>query len=296
MRIKLKEGFQRSLILDSKNKNNLTWKDLSKILKINENYLRSELFNEKRLISEEIFNNLCKISEKDYHLFILEKLSDDWGRSKGGKNSVKKEKLLIKEKSKELAELIGIILGDGNIWEKKGYYYLTICGNSEKDSDYLLNYVQTLFKKLFSKNLHVRKHNRIKELFLYIGDKNLIHTLKHFGLFSGDKKRNNVKIPAWIFESDDYLRACIRGLIDTDGCVCPITGRNYSYIWFSSDIKGIQETFSLAMSSLGIKTSKWNIKKNGTPDIYIGGKKEIKKYLETISFKNKRNLDKLMLR
>ena len=193
-----------------------------------------------------------------------------------------------------MAELIGIILGDGNIWVRKPYYYLTIVGDSKKDRNYLLNYVKPLFRKLFNKELHVRTHKSNNELFIYTGSKNVIFTLRHFGLTSGDKKKNNIKIPSWIFKSNKYIKACIRGLIDTDGCVCPITGRNYPYIWFSCGIENLRKSFDLAMKKLGIKTSNWNIRKNRTPDIYIGSKEMIKKYMQTISFKNKRHLTKMM--
>ena len=47
------------------------------------------------------------------------------------------------------------------------------------------------------------------------------------------------------------------------------------------------------MKKLGFKISNWNMQENKASDIYIGNKEDIKKYLETISFKNKRNLDKL---
>jgi len=85
----------------------------------------------------------------------------------------------------------------------------------------------------------------------------------------------------------------MRGLIDTDGSVCPITGRDYPYIWFSSDIKNLRKTFDKAMKILGIKTSKWNVRENRTPEVYIGSKEMIKKYMETISFKNGRHLSKI---
>ncbi len=204
--------------------------------------------------------------------------------------------MLIKEPSPELAELIGIILGDGNIWIRKRshHYYLTICGDKEKDKDYLLNYVKPLFKKLFNKELNIREHKTNKELFLYKGDKDVVFTLGHFGLAPGNKKKNNVTIPSWILKSEEYLKACIRGLIDTDGSLCPITGRDYPYIWFSSSIEKLRERFKLAMNKLGFKTSKWNIRKNGKADIYIGNKKDIEKYIKTISFKNQRHLSKLM--
>ncbi|HLD37264.1 MAG TPA: LAGLIDADG family homing endonuclease [Candidatus Nanoarchaeia archaeon] len=292
MRIKLKEGYQKRLILSAKN--NLTWIELSGVLKINQSYLSNELKNEERLLSKELYKRLCKIANLNFDCYIKEKLNDNWGRAKGGLNSTKKEELLIKEESEELAELIGIILGDGNIWVRKPYYYLTIVGDSKKDRNYLLNYVKPLFRKLFNKELHVRTHKSNNELFIYTGSKNVIFTLRHFGLTSGDKKKNNIKIPSWIFKSNKYIKACIRGLIDTDGCVCPITGRNYPYIWFSCGIENLRKSFDLAMKKLGIKTSNWNIRKNRTPDIYIGSKEMIKKYMQTISFKNKRHLTKMM--
>ena len=80
-----------------------------------------------------------------------------------------------------------------------------------------------------------------------------MYTLNNFGIKPGNKKQNNVGIPNWIFDSKKYLRACIRGLIDTDGGVCAITGRNYSYIWFNSDIPNLRKTFSEAMQLLEIK-------------------------------------------
>src|SRR3989344_6545226 len=163
MGIKLKEGYQKRLILSAKN--NLTWIELSGALKINQSYLSNELKNEERLLSKELYKRLCKIANLNFDCYIKEKLNDNWGRAKGGLNSTKKEELLIKEESEELAELIGIILGDGNIWVRKPYYYLTIVGDSKKDRDYLLNYVKPLFEMLFNKKMNVKKHRTSNELF-----------------------------------------------------------------------------------------------------------------------------------
>lgn len=291
MRIKLKGEYQQKLILLAKR--NLTWKELSNLLDVNQAYLSNELKNKERLLSEELYRKLCNLSKLNYDSYIEAKLNDNWGRAKGGLNSIKKEQILIKEKSNELAELVGIILGDGNIWVRKPYYYLTIVGDSKKDRDYLLSYVKPLFEKLFNKKMNIKEHRTNNELFIYLGSKDVVFTLKKFGLKFGDKKKNNISIPKWVFESDDYLKSCIRGLIDTDGSVCPITGRDYPYIWFSSNIENLRKSFNLAMKKLEIKTSKWNIRPNRTPDIYIGSKEMIKKYIETISFKNERHLSKL---
>lgn len=291
MRVRLKKGYQEKLIL--KAKKNLTWKQLSEKLGVVENYLKNELRKGKRTLSELNYRKLCEISNENFDGHIIQKLDDDWGRSKGGSNK-KPPKILFRNKTKKLAELIGIILGDGNIWiGEKGYYYVTICGDSEKDKDYLLNYVKPLFEDLFKKKMHVKYHKSSKEIFISAGSKNAVYTLMYYGLKSGNKVTNNQKIPEWIFESENYLRACIRGLIDTDGSVCPITGRNYHYIWFSSMIPKLRADFDRAMNQLGFKTSKWNIRKNRTPEIFIGSKEMIKKYIQTIGFKNTRHLNKL---
>jgi len=110
MRVKLKKGYQEKLILLAKFKRNLTWKKLAEEIGIVENYLKNEIKNEKRTVSLDTYNNLKKIAEVNFDKYIIEKLDNNWGKSKGGLNSGE-AKLLLKKPSLELAELVGIILG-----------------------------------------------------------------------------------------------------------------------------------------------------------------------------------------
>lgn len=294
MRILLKKGYQRKLIELAKN--GITWKTFAKKMTFSESHLRNGLRKEEVSIDEKLYEKLCAVTRKNFDEFIIKKMEDNWGRSKGGKNSgsFRKPKLLVTKPSKQLAELIGIILGDGNIYVGRGgYYYVRICGDNVKDRNYLLNYVRPLFELLFHKKMHIVEQIKYHELFISIGNKDIVHTLVHFGLKAGNKMKNNVQIPSWIFKSKEYIQACVRGLIDTDGSVCPITGRNYPYIWFSCDIENLRKGFDRAMKILEIKTSKWNMRKDRTPDIYIGSKEMIQKYIQTISFKNDRHLSKI---
>lgn len=48
--------------------------------------------------------------------------------------------------------------------------------------------------------------------------------LVSIGLCVGDKIRNQIDVPGWIFEDQEYIKGCIRGLIDTDG---NIARKNY---------------------------------------------------------------------
>ncbi len=115
MRIQLDSGKQKELILLAKKDE--TWKKLAQRLNLNMNYLCNELFTEKRTLSEEHYHNLCNIVNANYDSFIKNKLSNDWGRSKGGLNSSGSRIKIFRapELSIPLAELCGTILGDGHL-------------------------------------------------------------------------------------------------------------------------------------------------------------------------------------
>ena len=85
MRIVLKKGKQKELIEFAKN--NLTWNELGKRLNLNSVYLRNELRNEKRYLSEKTYFKLLEIVGKNYNSFIMKRLDNNWGRAKGGKMS-----------------------------------------------------------------------------------------------------------------------------------------------------------------------------------------------------------------
>lgn len=294
-RLRLKEGIQKQLIDNTKEKTGLSWNKLSKITGVAPSYLRIDLRYEKRLLPKALYALLCKLAGLNYDDSIIEKLPENWGQIKGGKMSKRKERMphiLVNAYSNELAEIIGIMLGDGNIWERKGFYYVRIAGHSKNDREYLLKHVKPLFKNIFNIKMGIYKHKSNNELFLTKGSKDLVFTLKYYGLKSGDKIKKGNRIPKWIFESDDYIKACIRGLIDTDGTVLPITGRPYSYIWFTSGNYHLREDFENAMKKLGYKIAKWN--HNGTPETYIGRKELIRKYYKEIGFNNPKHSRRFM--
>jgi intein/homing endonuclease len=299
MRIKLKKGKQTQLTLAAKR--NLTWKELASQLNISEQYLSKEIRTEKRLISEEIFMKLCNIANLDYVEYIEEKLSNNWGRSKGGKISSLTSKgstIQIKtpEKNEKLAELIGIILGDGNISYRKdkktGVYQINVTGHKELDKDYHLNYISKLFKELFDiKTIEVLV-KKSQGRHLIVSSKKLVEFIIELGLKSGDKIKNQVSIPNWIKENNEFLKACIRGLIDTDGCIHRMSNQDPNLLRISFTnynltlLKDVREAFI----KLGFSPSKIIRER----DICVSKKIEISKYLKEIGFSNKKHQDRLI--
>ena len=121
----------------------------------------------------------------------------------------------LPEPSVELAEFFGIMMGDGGIgcpWQA------TITLNSDADRDYL-PFVQDLCLKLFGFNPPASKRKNRKAMVLRISSTTVIDFLVERGLCRGDKLAQGLRIPLWILNESVYRQACVRGLMDTDGCL-----------------------------------------------------------------------------
>jgi hypothetical protein len=116
-------------------------------------------------------------------------------------------------RSVELAELTGIILGDGGIT----YRQVTITLHRFDDTDFV-TYVRDLFCKLFNVEPSIYERRGEMALSIVVSRTELVHFLINMGLKIGGKVRQQVDIPQWIKLSDDFTKFCLRGLFDTDGC------------------------------------------------------------------------------
>jgi len=148
------------------------------------------------------------------------------GRKKGGRisqerrklhpelypNCIIRKKFKFPEKSINLAECVGIILGDGNITD----YQLKVYLDRVVDYEYA-DYVRQLFNTVFGEYPHVSENTRDNTLVLVISGASLIDRLHEVGLHKGNKIKKQVDFPPWIWERNEYQISCVKGLIDTDG-------------------------------------------------------------------------------
>jgi len=126
---------------------------------------------------------------------------------------------------------------------------------------------------------------------LVIYGKKIIEFVKKKGINSGNKKVNHQKIPDWILENKGYLAACLRGLIDTDGCIYYIskkTNKNLR-ISFTSYIPALMNDVRTSLIGLGFHPSK--VMRG--EDICISSKEDVDKFLKEIGFSNDKHLKRL---
>lgn len=295
MRIKLQKNKQRELILSAKGID--SWTDLAIKLNTSPVYLRGDLKNEKILLSKEIYLQLCEIVHQDFNRYIIEEKNENWGRSKGGLSSKGSTKFLnVPPMNEKLAEFIGAVLGDGNInfykkGKKIGVYQIKIAGDYKKDKKYHIEYLKGLSKELFNldvKEILIPQHN---ERFLVLYSKELINFFKSMGLQPGNKIVNQSTIPTWIYTDQEYLKACIRGLIDTDGSIFRMSKQDpnllrISFVNFNQTL--LNDTRNILIS-LGFYPSKIILKKQ----FYLSRKKDISKYLKEIGFSNHKHKERI---
>lgn len=290
MRVLLKKGMQRKLLEEYNKASFNSWNDFSKILRIDPFTLLGWQ-NETSLIPYNIFLNLDSIGK--YSDQIIELKDENWYRVSKPKNRVKNNSLVLPKKSEKLAEFIGIILGDGNLSE---YDAIRIAGDSRKDRDYLEKYIVKLIRELFNCEPSLYFSKRSNCLYVYFGSKIVSNYLVKCGLKKGNKIKNNLTIPSWIMKNPSYLKACLRGLIDTDGSVYELLPKwpGLYQIYFGNRNLILLEDTHKGFSQLGFVVSKLCNFNNKLPCFYITRKSEIQKYITEIGFSNIKHKEKLV--
>lgn len=117
-------------------------------------------------------------------------------------------KVILPEQSVDLAEFIGIFLGDGSL----GKHYIGIYLNSVSDRLYI-SYVKKLCTQLF-KGATVTCNKKKNENCTRVQISSVI-----VARFLTGMRLKPKAIPSWIYNSESYIKACIRGLFDTEGSI-----------------------------------------------------------------------------
>ena len=113
-------------------------------------------------------------------------------------------------KSKELAFLIGLILGDGNINKYSRTEGLTISLNSKNQN--LVRFTAEIVELVFDKKPSISQTGNCTKIKLYQKE-----ISKRLNVPSGARGHANIAIPRWIWKSKTYLIWYVRGLFEAEG-------------------------------------------------------------------------------
>ena len=159
----------------------------------------------------------------------------------------------------------------------------SISGDKILDEDYLFNYIKNLIDYLFKVNPYhnISKVNRSISCVVY--SKIITEYLVGLGFPKGKKCTHNLKIPKFIFNTNNNLRYCIRGIMDTDGSLC---SHPHSKIMIHLSITNysLRKYILKGLKRFRINGGEFN------KGIMIYGRDKIKIFNDIIGFSNKKNI------
>jgi len=219
-------------------------------------------------------------------------------------NLIFRKEISFPEKlSSELAEEIGIHIGDGSLVlrKKEGHYDYFVCLSTEEES--YKNHVIKLIKKIYGilpSRIDIDKNS----VNIEYSSKLLLLWKSSMGLPIGNKK--DITIPE-IISSSVFITDCLRGIFDTDGSVTfKKKGHNYhTYPVLKIDNKNYRLIVQInsILRNIGITSSfqlnRPRISSNGSKSfvstIYVSGKSNTVKWFKLISPKNEIHITKYHL-
>ena len=232
------------------------------------------VFEIQRMFKQYSVISLKELSKKiDVSLDKIKNVS--CGRTSFGSLFVeKKQNRVDPEHSKELAELIGVVLGDGNISEFSRCQRLVIsCNSAHKE---YIGYISRLVEKIFNKKPSIIKRSKENciDIYLYLQDID-----KALGLPSGNKIRNSVKIPGWIFKNREHLRRCLKGLFETDGHY-GLNKKSYvEYIQFCNESQSLRKSVFKALRNLN-----YSPQVPGSSYVRLARKTQVRQFIREMAF------------
>ena len=190
--------------------------------------------------------------------------------------------------SKDLAEFVGIMLGDGGITP----YQITITLNLKEKKSYG-KFIVSLIKKLFNVPVTISDKRTDSSVSLVVSRKKLVDFCIEIGLKIGNKVKQQIDIPNWIKKNNQYKIACLRGLMDTDGCIFTHRYKSRDKWYEYKKILFTSASFPLRQSAFSI------LKENGLSprfavrsDVRIDKMEDVRRYIKIFDSHNPEYLKK----
>jgi len=210
----------------------------------------------------------------------------------------------------DLAELLGIHIGDGCISKNKRYSEYYLGGDLKEEKEYHDNWVAPLFNKkimipLFNKKVIYKEHPKIGVYGFYIFSKDLVKFFEKLGIKAGSKI--NLRIPSQILSNNKLSLRFLRGLFDTDGNIYFDKNRSAKNpkndrpaIKLGTVSKNLINDLFFLFKKLGLnprlkKPYQGKRDKNAVHTVLVYRKADIEYFIKNIGFKNPKHSTKWLI-
>jgi hypothetical protein len=223
------------------------------------------------------------------------------GRRLGGLNSLVTHRLrktgfqtlreiATPQKSERLAELMGILAGDGHV----GMYQTSVITNAETDHEHA-RHVQKLLVEAFRLPVSLKRIKNSNAIIVLLSSKNACDFLRTAGMSTSNKTRDQLTPPQWVLRRATFRNAFLRGLIDTDGCVYldrhSIKGKEYSSlcIAFTNASIPLLDFVENTMQENELSPTRWG------RHVRLRRRNDVLRYSREIGFSNPKHARKIVV-
>ena len=191
--------------------------------------------------------------------------------------------------SAELAELVGIMLGDGGMTHAQ--VKISFNALDVAYAEHVRQLITSLLGVFPAKAIDAHDH----VFDLVVSRVEAVEVLESFGLRRGNKMQHEVDVPSWVWKRRDYRVACLRGLMDTDGCVYrhryTVNGKTYGYckLCFTSYSRPLLSSAKRLFEGLQLFPT---IHAYDGHRLYLHDTQAVKRYFEIVGTHNPRYRDR----
>lgn len=273
--------FQKEIIELCKQYNQFTWKEFAEQFDISKFTLRYTWRNGKSTLPYTAVKKLIQLLPASVRSRIIDSIvgtkNPFWGQKVGGSRTVPEEIRLPSTDSLDFAEFYGILLGDGCVYSNLNSF--CISSDSLLDKHYVFSRVVPLIGKLFGEQPKTYFSKTERSIRIIFNRKLATRFLVRFGFPRGKKSSSEVKIPSEFQNNSELLKACIRGLVDTDGSICPHPNSKIM-LDLTTKMPDLLKSCFEAFVDLGLEPS---LSQEG---IYLYGEGKVGKYFKEIGSSN----------
>jgi len=202
------------------------------------------------------------------------------------------------EINKGVAELVGILIGDGYIYRKNHKYQIGFVGSPKTDREYFEKIKKLIFDEWNKESKIILRQNGLR---IVINSKEISNFLiNNLGLPYGKGKCEKVTIPPRIINNWDLVKYSIRGIMDTDGTIFvskKLGIDRYPTMEITTTSPNLANQIREILLKRGfklgnIRKSKSKLSKRVAYRVPLYGKENVKKWLNEIGFSNNYKLNR----
>lgn len=177
-------------------------------------------------------------------------------------------------RSGDLAEYIGVVLGDGHIEKFPRTERVLISANSNNPG-FIERYAR-MTKKIFDKEPTVQKVSNKNNVRISLYQKEIS---KRLGIPCGHRGNITVRIPKWVWARESYIKRLLRGLFEAEGSLS-IHRPTYTYnLGFSNRNQSLLNIVRNGLILLGYHPEVRSVA------VRLRRKQEVEKFLNSVRFR-----------